>query len=234
MKMVFEIIREEIEYQMKQVLHYYNINENDTHIEITEPPLKEFGDFSCNLAFILSKTLKKNPFEIAKDIVNNILPNFNDKINEKSLFEFVTVEKPGFINFTMDLKKFLKVFFSNIQSITEMPKYGNIQELVLIEHTSVNPNKALHVGHIRNAVIGDCLYRLLLATGHNVKVLNYVDDSGLQVADIIVAFKYAGIPFEIENNYGTIKKFDNYCGNYVYVKINEMYPARPDLEIKRK
>ena len=232
--MVFENIKDEIKDQMKKVLLHYNINERGINYEITEPPLKEYGDFSSNLAFMLSKVLKKNPLEIAKDIVNNILPNFKDRDNENSLIEIVSVEKPGFINFTIDIKKFLKIFFSNMPSITQMPKFGNIQELILIEHTSVNPNKALHVGHIRNAVIGDCLYRLLLSTGHNVKVLNYVDDSGLQVADIIVAFKYTEIPIEEENNSGTTKKFDHYCGNYVYVKINEMYSTRPDLEEKRK
>ncbi len=232
--MVFEILKEEIRSHMKRALLHYNINDKDINIEITEPPLKEYGDFSCNLAFLLSKNLKKNPFEIAKYIVNDILPNFKDKENEKSLIKSVSVEKPGFINFTIDMKKFLKIFFSNIQSLTQKPKYGNNQELILIEHTSVNPNKALHVGHIRNAVIGDCLYRLLVSTGHNVKVLNYVDDSGLQVADIITAFKYANIPFEEENNHGFTKKFDHYCGNYVYVKINELYATRPDLDVKRK
>ena len=115
-----------------------------------------------------------------------------------------------------------------------MPSIGTLEELILIEHTSVNPNKALHVGHVRNAVIGDSLYRLLSATKHNVKVLNYVDDSGLQIADIIVAFKYANIPIEEEKRNGASKKFDHYCGNYVYVKINELYSTRQDLELERK
>ena len=69
---------------------------------------------------------------------------------------------------------------------------------------------------------------------HNVKVLNYVDDSGLQIADIIVAFKYANIPMDEENKNITSKKFDHYCGNEVYVKINELYSTRPDLELERK
>ena len=69
--------------------------------------------------------------------------------------------------------------------ITDIPKCGTTDELILIEHTSVNPNKGLHVGHLRNSIIGDCLYRLLLTTNHNVKVLNYVDDSGLQVAVLL-------------------------------------------------
>src|SRR6185437_11251743 len=106
-------------------------------------------------------------------------------------------------------------------------------DLILIEHTSVNPNKALHVGHVRNAIIGDCLYRLLSITNHNVKVLNYIDDSGLQIADIIVAFKYANISPELKEN-SKHQKFDHYCGQYVYIKINELYATRPDLEIKRK
>jgi arginyl-tRNA synthetase len=232
--MVFEIIIEEIKDKLKHVLLYYKIDYRDINIEITEPHLKEYGDFSSNLAFILSKILKKNPFEIAKDIVNNILPNINSKTNEKSLIKQITIEKPGFINFTIELGKFLLIFFSNIDSITKIPYYDNVKEGILIEHTSVNPNKALHVGHIRNAVIGDCLYRLFSLTGHNVKVLNYVDDSGLQVADIIVALKFANIPSEAINEGSIIKKFDHYCGNYVYVKINEMYPDRPDLETKRK
>ena len=233
--MLFETTKEEIRYQMKQVLSHYNLNENNNiDFEITEPPLKEYGDFSCNIAFPLSKILKKSPLEIAKDIVNNILPFFYGKNNTKSLIELVSVEKPGFINFKIDIARFSNKFFSDLPLITQIPKCGTANELVLIEHTSVNPNKALHVGHLRNSIIGDCLYRLLLATNHNVRVLNYVDDSGLQVSDIIVAFKYAGFPIEEENNNNIKKKFDNYCGNHVYVKINELYPNRPDLERQRK
>ena len=86
---------------------------------------------------------------------------------------------------------------------------------------------------MRNAIIGDCLYRLLSITKHNVKVLNYIDDSGLQIADIIVAFKYANISPDLEEN-NKHQKFDHYCGQYVYTKINELYATRPDLEIKRK
>jgi arginyl-tRNA synthetase len=233
--MLFETTKEEIGYQMKEVLSHYNLNENNNiDFEISEPPLKEFGDFSCNIAFPLSKVLKKSPLEIANDIVNNILPLFYGKNNTKSLIEMVSVEKPGFINFKIDIGRFSNKFFSDLPLITQIPKCGTTNELILIEHTSVNPNKALHVGHLRNSIIGDCLYRLLLATNHNVKVLNYVDDSGLQVADIIVAFKHAGFPIEEENNNTVKKKFDNYCGNHVYVKINELYPTRPDLERQRK
>jgi arginyl-tRNA synthetase len=73
--MLFETTKEEIRYQMKEVLSHYNLNENNgIDFEISEPPLKEYGDFSCNIAFPLSKILKKSPLEIANEIVNNILP----------------------------------------------------------------------------------------------------------------------------------------------------------------
>jgi arginyl-tRNA synthetase len=232
--MLFEIIREEIKYQMKEVLSYYGLNNNNINFEISEPPLKEYGDLSCNIAFSLSKILKNNPFEIAKDIANNILPIIHRKNKDDHIIKLSSVEKPGFINFKIDLDIFLKRFFSDIRLVTNIPELGNFQELILIEHTSVNPNKSLHVGHVRNSVIGDCLYRLLLETRHNIRVLNYVDDSGLQIADIIVAFKYADIQIDPINSNIANKKFDHYCGNYVYVKINELYSTKPDLEIKRK
>ena len=67
---------------------------------------------------------------------------------------------------------------------------------LIVEHTSVNPNKALHIGHLRNVAIGDAVSRILSKVNYDVKVLNYVDDSGLQVADIIVGFKYGGFSDE--------------------------------------
>src|SRR6478735_2913464 len=108
--MLFEEIKNEIKNEMQKALHNYNLKENKINFEVSEPPLKEYGDFSCNLAFLLSKILKKNPYEIAKDIVNHILPHFGNK--NQSLIESVSVVKPGFINFKIDLKKFLKIFFS--------------------------------------------------------------------------------------------------------------------------
>ena len=113
--------------------------------------------------------------------------------------------------------------------------HTDLNATILIEHTSVNPNKALHVGHLRNAIIGDCLFRMFKKTGKNVKVLNYIDDSGLQVADIVVGLKYANIPMpNLDNSLKPESKFDHYCGNEVYVKINELYTSMPDLLEKRK
>ncbi len=232
--MIFEELREEINTIINYILiSHFNLESSEINFEISEPPVKEYGDLSCNIAFLLSRKLKKSPFEIANDIVLLIKKSNLYINNNNSLIELVNVEKPGFINFKTNIQNFLKVFFTKIDDLTRIPKKLFNDDLILIEHTSVNPNKALHVGHVRNAIIGDCLYRLLSIVNHNVKVLNYIDDSGLQIADIIVAFKFANISSELEHD-NSHKKFDHYCGNYVYTKINELYATRPDLEIKRK
>ena len=138
--MLFEDIKEEIKDQMKKVLSHYNLKENVIDFEVSESPLKEYGDFSCNIAFLLSKIQKKNPYEIAKNIVNDILPKYQVQNKNKSLIESISVERPGFINFKIQLKEFLKMFFFKISKVTRMPDYGIPEDLILIEHTSVNPN----------------------------------------------------------------------------------------------
>ena len=85
---------------------------------------------------------------------------------------------------------------------------------VVVEHTSVNPNKALHIGHVRNVAIGDSIARILSYAGHDVSVLNYVDDSGVQVADVVVGFMHLG--FARDPPAGSA--FDAYCGDEVYVR----------------
>ncbi len=138
----------------------------------------------------------------------------------------------GYINFKADPGELSRAALG--EALKNPAKYGypnsGQSQHVVIEHTSVNPNKALHVGHVRNVVIGDALYRIMKATNHKVTVLNYVDDSGLQVADIVVAFKFAGFASEAPSG----KKFDQYCGDDVYVKINERYEKDAELAEKRK
>ena len=100
----------------------------------------------------------------------------------------------------------------------------------MVEHTSVNPNKALHIGHIRNIIVGDTISRILRKADYKVNVLNYIDDSGLQVADIIVGFTHFGFDQEPPND----KKFDHYCGDDVYVKTTQKYEEDSSLEEIRK
>lgn len=235
--MIIENIIKEVKSIIDDVLRYYGIDILTTTYDISEPPVRELGDFSTNIAFILSKMLKKPPLQIANEITQRILP-LSQAWSTKIYVERSTTQPPGFINLFVKKEVILKEFVKKVVETDELVKYHESYDQTdtfLIEHTSVNPNKALHVGHIRNAIIGDCLFRIFKKVGRNVKVLNYVDDSGLQVADIIVGLKYANIPMSNPNKGSSdVTKFDHYCGNEVYVIVNEMYGSKPELLEKRK
>ena len=190
---------------------------------VVEPSKSGFGDIACNVAFLLAKSLKKSPQEIAQvfvDVYDVNLDNELDKLEVQS----------GYINFFLDTHKFSKAVLLESQK----DNYGSINvgknSKLIVEHTSVNPNKALHIGHLRNVVIGDVVSKILSKVNYDVKVLNYVDDSGLQVADIIVGFKFGG--FSETPPAG--EKFANYCGDTVYVKTSAKYANDEGMESKRR
>jgi arginyl-tRNA synthetase len=194
---------------------------------VGEPPRPDLGDVYSNIAFQLSKELRKKPYDIAADIHERVVKTYLDT-RKDSLLSSVEAHPAGYLNFYANHARLSYETLSR----TKLFEQGAIDigknKRVLIEHTSVNPNKALHIGHVRNVVIGDCVYRLLQYTNHNAYVLNYIDDSGLQVADIIVGFKFANFPME------TSKKFDHYCGDDVYVKVNDLYEQDSSLVEKRR
>ena len=209
----------EIENGIKEGLEKLKLSDMPFQVRETKNP--EFGELYSNLPFVLAKKLKKNPIEIAEELAKNI------KINESIKIE---IQKPGYLNFKIDYKVLCYESIKN--TITEPIDIINLGQgkRIILEHTSVNPNKALHIGHARNLFIGDALGKMLKKTGHKVTIMNYIDDSGLQVADIIVGFKYAKMSDEPPKN----MKFDKYAGDSVYVKINELYKKKPELIEKRK
>lgn len=185
-----------------------------------EPAKSEFGDVTCNVAFLASKHLKKKPYDIAKLISDEYQKNMGTLVSK------VEPHQSGYLNFYANDAHLNKLVIIAAQD----PNYGAIdigkKSKVIVEHTSVNPNKALHIGHVRNVVVGDTVARILSKANHEVVVLNYVDDSGLQVADIIVGFKHLGF----SENPTSGQKFDNYCGDEVYVKTTEQYAQNKSLE----
>lgn len=199
---------------------------------ITEPTNENFGDLSCNVAFLLTKELKKSPYEIASLLVEQYPHYYNQNKPEFGYYILsVSAHQSGYINFKANFDLIGNEILSDI--LENDPAYLDLgkHKKVIIEHTSVNPNKALHVGHLRNVVIGDTLYRILKKTNHDVTVLNYVDDSGVQVADLLVGFLYLKFPIQpADKNI----KFDKYCGNEIYVKVNELYEKDPSLIENRK
>ena len=198
---------------------------------LTEPTRDEFGDLSCNIAFLLTKELQKSPQVIASMLVEQYHQFHNETYSNQSYISSVVAHESGYINFQANLALIGKEVISHILKNDASRMDIGKGKKVIIEHTSVNPNKALHVGHLRNVAIGDTMYRILRDTNHDVRVLNYVDDSGLQVADILVGFLFLKFPVTPPNHN---IKFDTYCGNEIYVKVNELYEKDPTLVEKRK
>jgi len=200
-----------------------NLGYQQAEFDVSEASRPEFGDVSCNVGFLLAKSLKKRPFEIAESIANEYNKDKGKFVTE------VSAHSSGYLNFVANYPLLTQsVIQSSIQE-----NYGQIDigknSKIVVEHTSVNPNKALHVGHVRNIIIGDTISRILQKACYDVRVLNYVDDSGLQVADIIVGFRYGGFSREPPKG----QKFDHYCGDVVYVNTTERYENDPTLATKR-
>ena len=219
--MTFTILLDEINSNIQKIIEDLNLPQTSF---VIEPAKSNFGDVMCNVAFLLSRHLKKKPYDVAQIISEKYQP-FLGKLVEK-----VEAHPSGYINFFADYTRLNGIILKS--SIKD--NYGSLdlghKSKIIVEHTSVNPNKALHIGHVRNIIIGDTTARILRYANFDVKVLNYVDDSGLQVADIIVGFKYCGF----SENPPSGQKFDHYCGDEVYVKTTEKYSSNPDLEETRK
>ena len=218
--MTFKILIEEIHSNLQKITDEQNFPSVSFVVEPSKP---NFGDVTCNIAFLLSKHLKKKPHDIALSISENYQKFLGEKIKK------VEAHPSGYINFFANLTYLNEIILKDSMK----NDYGDIdlgkKSKIIVEHTSVNPNKALHIGHVRNVVIGDTVSRLLRKANYDVRVLNYVDDSGLQVADIIVGFKHCGYSDNTPSN----QKFAQYCGDEVYVKTTEKYSDDPSLEKKR-
>jgi arginyl-tRNA synthetase len=197
--------------------------------DVSEPPKTEFGDLTTNIAFLLSKRIHKNPNEIAKELVSNSINFQLNNIGKDSLILNANAHISGHINFNINYAIFNKFLLKLVKQKDLLLPPSGLNKQIVIEHTSVNPNKALHIGHLRNVIIGDSLYRLFKLTNHKTIVLNYIDDSGVQIADLIVAFKFAGFNENVQENI----KFDQYCGE-IYVRMNELYKTNLELIEKRK
>ena len=218
--MVFLELLENIRKKTAEILDSQNLTSVPFSVEAAK---SGFGDITCNVSFLLSKQLKKSPQDISKDLSK--LYKFDDLPEIKN----VESHPSGYLNFNIDYAKLNGDVIS--KSLKENYGFLNLgnNEKIVVEHTSVNPNKALHVGHIRNVILGDIISKILRKGNFDVNVLNYVDDSGLQVADIIVGFTELGFSQEPPNN----EKFDHYCGDTVYVKTTEKYETDKKLEEKR-
>jgi arginyl-tRNA synthetase len=158
----------------------YDLELQSIPIEI--PPDLKFGELSAPVAFELARKLRKEPKVIAQEIVAAL-----GSIDGFAGFE---VAGAGYINGRLDRTAGARnTALESYFYIRLLEKSGPVQHS-LVEHTSINPNKAAHIGHLRNAILGDTFVRLLRAAGQRVDVQNYIDNTGVQVADVVVGFLY--------------------------------------------
>jgi arginyl-tRNA synthetase len=174
------------------------------------PPRRVLGDLSVPLAFELARRLRKAPRMIAQEIVGAI----------GTVGGFIRVEATpnGYVNFFLDRPRQIAAWLSPAPA----PASDSAGKTI-VEHTAINPNKAAHIGHLRNAALGDAFGRLLRFLGRQVEIQNYIDDTGVQVADVAVGFR------ELENRtlddvrrLADEERFDYYCWD-LYARVTEWY-----------
>ncbi|MBX7139038.1 MAG: arginine--tRNA ligase [Oligoflexia bacterium] len=176
--------------------------------QFSVPPDPKFGDLALGLAFNLAKALRKPPPVIAKEICAacGSIPGVRE----------VRAEGP-YLNLFLDRAVVLELLLSAERG----SQNGDLK--VIVEHTNINPNKAAHIGHLRNSVLGDTLVRMLRHLGYPVEVHNYIDDTGVQVADVVVGFEELD-----KKSLDQVKKiegkFDYYCWD-LYTKVGQFYEA---------
>ncbi len=194
-------------------------------IAIEEPPNVALGDYALPLAFELARTLRRAPRKIAEEVVAALgtVPGFAG-------FE---VAGAGYINARLDRAAAACNF-----AATEEPISLELGR-VLVEHTSINPNKAAHIGHLRNAILGDTLVRMLRTAGAETGVQNYIDNTGVQVADIAVALMHlqrmdlAGVEHWMQELAARGERIDYACWD-LYAAVSQWYETDEQQKAARR
>jgi arginyl-tRNA synthetase len=192
------------------------------------PPRRALGDISVPVAFALARRLRKAPRAIAQELAGALGPI--DGVAR------VEAAPNGYLNLFLDRAYWVQHWLTGSRGSTGSTGSTG-SEKTIVEHTAINPNKAAHIGHLRNAALGDAFGRLLRFQGRAVEIQNYIDDTGVQVADVVVGFReldrktFAEVRAIAEST-----RFDYYCWD-LYAKVTEWYgadadPAKPRLKIR--
>jgi arginyl-tRNA synthetase len=194
-------------------------------IVVDQPPNVGLGEYALPLSFELAKKLRKPPRKIAEEIVA--------ALGQVPGFEKFEVAGAGYINARINREEAARIVLD-----TKATQPGSASgKKILVEHTSINPNKAAHIGHLRNAILGDTFVRLLQAAGAHVDVQNYIDNTGVQVADVVVGFLYLEKrgKSEIEKLIAAPpngKPFDYYCWD-LYARVSQWYEeSKENLKLR--
>ncbi len=183
---------------------------DSANIVVEQPPKIELGEYALPLAFELARKLRKAPRKIAEEIVAGVgaVPGF----------EKFEVAGAGYINVRVNRAELAAALVADEQHTASVPA-GK----VLVEHSSINPNKAAHIGHLRNAILGDTFVRLLRFAGREVDVQNYIDNTGAQVADVVVGFLHIEKKSRAEiEALAAAARFDYACWD-LYARVSQWY-----------
>jgi arginyl-tRNA synthetase len=178
-------------------------------IPVEPAPRRALGDLAVPLAFELARRLRKAPRVIAQELVA--------ALGTIEGFSRIEAAPNGYVNFFLDRPVWMREW------LTLASASATSDGKAIVEHTAINPNKAAHIGHLRNAALGDAFGRLLRFLGRQVEIQNYIDDTGVQVADVVVGFR------ELEHKtldevkaIADAGKFDYYCWD-LYARVTEWY-----------
>jgi arginyl-tRNA synthetase len=180
------------------------------NIVVEQPPKIEFGEYALPIAFELARKLRKAPRKIAEEIVAGVgaIPGF----------EKFEVAGAGYINIRVNRAELAAALAADRSPAAYVPA-GK----VLVEHSSINPNKAAHIGHLRNAILGDTFVRLLRFAGREVDVQNYIDNTGVQVADVVVGFLHIEKRSHAQiEALAAAPRFDYVCWD-LYARVSHWY-----------
>jgi arginyl-tRNA synthetase len=190
----------------------YGLDGDGVTIAIETPPNRTLGDLGTPVAFDLARRLRKAPRVIAQDLAERIgpIPGISR----------LAAAPNGYLNVFLDRPAFLCTRLGLMGTLPALPPpVGK----TIVEHTAINPNKAAHIGHLRNAALGDTLVRVLRCRGTPVEVQNYIDDTGVQVADVVVGFQTLE-PKSLDEVRALADgpRFDYYCWD-LYARVTEWY-----------
>jgi arginyl-tRNA synthetase len=189
----------------------------DLSVAIEQPRQSDFGEIAVPAAFQLAKQLRQAPKRIAAELVAEIGP-----IPGVAAIE---IAGNGYINIRLDRGAYAAALLRG-EAETAPAAGGKI----IVEHTNINPNKAAHIGHLRNATLGDTFVRMLRASGAQVEVQNYIDNTGVQVADVVVGFHFLEhkTTADVEALLADpAVRFDYYCWD-LYARTSSYYKEQPE------
>jgi arginyl-tRNA synthetase len=199
---------------LHRIAERYNVHYDS--LNFTIPPKIELGELALPVAFDLARKVKRPPIEIARELAS-------DAGGIAGIWK-ADVAGSGYLNFHLDRG----AFAAELAASVAQQRFGRASEpeetgKIVVEHTNINPNKAAHIGHLRNATLGDSFVRCLRFLGHQVEVQNYLDNTGVQVADVVVGLeRMEGKTLADVQAVGG--KFDYYCWD-VYARVADFYQA---------